>query len=284
MSDTDKIVSAFFASPQSYRSEEVEDNDDDICEEFLKIIGDYNESLKNIKLPETVTHVYNPTIYARDTFEMYIRKYCNTKKKIMFFGMNPGPWGMSQTGVPFGEISSVRDWLGIEGCVGKPLEENAARPVRGFDCTRTEVSGKRFWGLFKKLCGFPEVFFETSLVYNYINQQWMNSKGCNITPADFKMSQMESLYNIGDLVFANVLRLYGVETVVAIGRFCLVRAQKAISQYILLKNVKVIYLPHPSPRVVNNNDWEERAISCLRNNNLLQYYCNEDLPVLQHKT
>ncbi|KAI8425188.1 hypothetical protein MSG28_007012 [Choristoneura fumiferana] len=83
--------------------------------------------------------IYNPTLYARQTFEIYIRKYCNTKKDIMYFGMNPGPWGMSQTGVPFGEIKSVRDWLGIDGPVNKPLNEIKDRPVQGFQCTRTEV-------------------------------------------------------------------------------------------------------------------------------------------------
>ncbi|CAK1552256.1 unnamed protein product [Leptosia nina] len=265
-----EIVSAFFTS-----QDEEEEENDTLCDEFLSLIDKYNESLSKLKLPDTITHIYNPTLYARHTFEMYVSKYCNTKKKIMFFGMNPGPWGMSQTGVPFGEVSSVRDWLGIKGPVEKPLEENDARPITGFDCTRTEVSGKRFWGLFMKLCGTPDNFFKTSFVYNYINQQWMNSRGCNITPGDFKMSEMEQLYKTGDLVLANVLRLYEVETVVAIGRFCLLRAQKAISEYILLRNVKVVYLPHPSPRVVNNNNWEEKALACLKSNNLLQYYCND---------
>ncbi|XP_050667915.1 single-strand selective monofunctional uracil DNA glycosylase [Leptidea sinapis] len=261
-----EVTSVFFASDTN------EEPNDDLCDEFLNIIENYNESLTQLFLPSKVKHVYNPTIYARETFETYIRKYCSSKKKIMFFGMNPGPWGMSQTGVPFGEISSVRDWLCIEGQVDRPPNENEFRPVKGFQCTRTEVSGKRFWGLFKKLCHTPENFFKTSFVYNYINQQWMTSSGCNITPSDFKMSEMEPLYNIGDLVLANVLRLYEVDTVVAIGRFCLLRAQKAISQYILLKNVKIVYMPHPSPRVVKNNNWEEKALHCLKSHDLLQYY------------
>ena len=37
---------------------------------------------------------------------------------------NPGPYGMAQTGVPFGEIPAVRDWMGISGLVGKPDPEH----------------------------------------------------------------------------------------------------------------------------------------------------------------
>lgn len=96
---SEEIVSAFFSCPRYYSASEEPNKNNALSDEFLKIIDDYNESLLKIKLPETVTHVYNPTIYARYTFEMYVRKYCNTKRKIMFFGMNPGPWGMSQTGV-----------------------------------------------------------------------------------------------------------------------------------------------------------------------------------------
>ncbi|XP_046971676.1 single-strand selective monofunctional uracil DNA glycosylase [Vanessa cardui] len=245
---------------------------DSISEEYLEIVDEVNDSLREFTLPAAVKCVYNPTVYARQTFEMYVRKYCNTKKTIMYFGMNPGPWGMSQTGVPFGEISSVRDWLGIEGPVSKPCNEIRERPVNGFACTRTEISGKRFWGLLKNICGTPEIFFETSFVYNYINQQWMKSNGCNLTPGDFKVSEMEALYNICDPIFVKVLKLYEVEIVVAIGKFCETRAQKALKKYMPCNNIKILYLSHPSPRTVNNNNWDQKALEQLKAHDLLKYY------------
>ena len=58
--------------------------------------------------------------------------------------MNPGPWGMVQTGVPFGEVSLVREWLGIDATIRRPKVLHPDRPVEGFLCQRREVSGSRF--------------------------------------------------------------------------------------------------------------------------------------------
>ncbi|CAK1583332.1 unnamed protein product [Parnassius mnemosyne] len=270
-----EVVSTFFLENSSNESNR---NEDGLCDNFFSLIDELNNKLEKFELPSAVKCVYNPTIYARYTFEMYVRKYCNSIKPIMYFGMNPGPFGMSQTGVPFGEVSSVRDWLGIEGPVGKPPKEVESRPVRGFACTRTEISGKRFWGLLKEICGTPEKFFETSFVYNYLNQQWMKSNGCNLTPGDFKVSEMKALYEICDQTFIRVLELYKVQTIVAVGKFCETRAHKAIEEHLPSKSrtIKVLYLPHPSPRTVNNNDWDQKAKEYLIKYDLLKYYVDKD--------
>ncbi|KAM3962424.1 single-strand-selective monofunctional uracil-DNA glycosylase [Aphomia sociella] len=244
----------------------------DLCDEFLYVVDKLNNSLEHLILPKNVDCVYNPTIYARKTFEMYVRNYCNTKKRIMFFGMNPGPWGMSQTGVPFGEIKSVRDWLHINGPVGKPPKELLNRPVQGFNCHRNEVSGARFWGLIKKICGTPENFFRTSFVYNYLPQQWMKSNGANVTPTELCAADVMPLYNICDPIFAEVLQLYEVEIIVAIGKFCEKRAQKVIATYLPESQIEIYYLPHPSPRVANNTDWENQAMQHLKKFDLFKYY------------
>lgn len=46
-----------------------------------------------------VSHVYNPTDYAAQTHVQFLRRYCTDYKDILFLGMNPGPFGMAQTGV-----------------------------------------------------------------------------------------------------------------------------------------------------------------------------------------
>ncbi|XP_037292996.1 single-strand selective monofunctional uracil DNA glycosylase isoform X2 [Manduca sexta] len=174
--------------------------------------------------------------------------------------------------VPFGEISSVQDWLGIEGPVGKPQKELASRPVKGFNCPRTEQSGQRFWGYFKKNCGTPDKFFESSFVYNYLPQQWMKENGANLTPEDLKANEKEQLYSIIDPIFAEILELYDVKIIVAIGKFCEKRAQKTLAKYLPEKSIKIVYMPHPSPRSGGADKWYKQAQKCLEDNNLMQYY------------
>ena len=107
------------------------------------------KDVDRLKFQPPVTNVYNPLDYAWNAHEIYLRKYGDSKKRVVFLGMNPGPFGMTQTGVPFGEIAAVRDWLKITAKIGKPAHENPKRPVEGFDCPRSEcVSGRRLWGLF----------------------------------------------------------------------------------------------------------------------------------------
>ncbi|MBS0554642.1 MAG: single-stranded DNA-binding protein, partial [Proteobacteria bacterium] len=116
-------------------------------------------AVDGLRFTAPVTHVYNPLDYAWNVHEHYLRRYGEGRKRVVFVGMNPGPFGMAQIGVPFGEIATARDWLGLEGPVGQPAQANPKRPVQGFDCPRSEVSGQRLWGLFRDRFGTPEAFF-----------------------------------------------------------------------------------------------------------------------------
>src|SRR5689334_22585808 len=75
--------------------------------------------------------VYNPLEYAWPAHELYLEKYAAAPKQVLFLGMNPGPFGMAQTGIPFGEVAAVRDWLKIQTPVKKPAREHPKRPVEG---------------------------------------------------------------------------------------------------------------------------------------------------------
>ncbi|XP_054010987.1 single-strand selective monofunctional uracil DNA glycosylase isoform X2 [Hylaeus anthracinus] len=161
----------------------------DISEQLLSVEKNLAIELGKITFRLPVEYVYSPLEYAFNIHSMYVNKYCTTAKKMLFLGMNPGPWGMSQTGVPFGEINMVRDWLKISGPVGKPAKEQPNRKITGFQCTRSEISGKRLWGLFQELCGNPEKFFKHAYLHNYCPIALMDKKGRNITPAEIKAIQ-----------------------------------------------------------------------------------------------
>lgn len=244
--------------------------DGDISEQLLSMEKKLAEELGKLTFRVPVEYVYSPLEYAFNIHTLYVQKYCNTTKKILFLGMNPGPWGMSQTGVPFGEINMVKNWLNISGPVGKPAKEQPSRQVNGFDCKRSEVSGKRLWGLFKELSGNPEKFFKHAYVHNYCPIALMDKKGCNITPAELKGKEQEVIHTACNKTLADTIKLLKVEIVIGIGGYAEKRAQLVVKSHEL--NVKVLCLPHPSPRAANNKNWNEKATKKLSEFGLLEYF------------
>src|SRR4026209_220177 len=97
-------------------------------------------------------------------------------------GMNPGPFGMVQTGVPFGDVAMARSWLGVVGPVARPRDEHPKRPVLGLECRRSEVSGARLWGWARDTFKSPDRFFERFFVVNYCPLLFMEAGGRNLTP------------------------------------------------------------------------------------------------------
>ncbi|MCM8542145.1 MAG: hypothetical protein NE328_17885, partial [Lentisphaeraceae bacterium] len=173
--------------------------------DLKKISNRLVNKIKDLKFTEPVTHVYNPLVYAKETVEKYFDTYGKGTKKVLFLGMNPGPFGMAQTGIPFGEIAAVKNWLKLEGSVGKPKEEHPDRPVMGFECHRAEVSGQRIWALFQDQFGTPEQFFQEHFVWNFCPllfseiHRHTGKKVCrNLTPDKIKAAETKELYEACD--------------------------------------------------------------------------------------
>ena len=149
------------------------------------------ESLEGLSFSFPVAHVYQPLDYAWESHCAYLRQFGQGQKKVLFLGMNPGPYGMTQTGVPFGEIAAVRDWMGITSPVLSPRIVHPKRPIEGFSCTRSEVSGRRLWGLFASRYSDPNDFFHDHFVANYCPLVWMSESGANITPDKISAREMQ---------------------------------------------------------------------------------------------
>ena len=172
-----------------------------------------------------VTHVYNPLVYAWAPHEAYLRKFGAARKRVVFLGMNPGPFGMAQTGVPFGEVAAVRDWLKIECPVGKPEREHPRRPVVGFACARSEVSGRRLWGLFAERFRTPEQFFAGHIVMNYCPLAFLESGGRNRTPDKLPPSEKAALFAACDRHLREIVAVLQPEWLVGVGDFAARRAE-----------------------------------------------------------
>jgi len=205
-----------------------------------------------------ITHVYNPLGYAWPAHRAYLRLCRPETVRVLFLGMNPGPWGMAQTGVPFGQIEAVRDWMGIDTPIGKPAPEHPKRPVVGFACQRSEVSGKRLWGLFRDRFGTAERFFEHHYVINYCPLVFMESSGRNRTPDKLPGAERQPLDAVCDGHLAKVIELLRPETVVGVGGFAEACLRRVINDAKAAPRIARIL--HPSPASPHaNRDWANQA-------------------------
>ncbi|MEO1496880.1 MAG: uracil-DNA glycosylase family protein [Planctomycetota bacterium] len=206
-----------------------------------------------------VTHVYNPLRYAWAPHEAYLRRMNSRGVRVLLLGMNPGPWGMAQTGVPFGEVAAVREWLGIDAAVRRPKDEHPKRPIEGFDCTRSEVSGRRLWGLFRERFETPERFFAEHFVANYCPLVFMTETGKNHTPDKLPAAEREALAAACDTHLVKLLEIARPEWAVGVGKY----AEKCLLR-VVPESVRVTTVLHPSPASpAANRGWAEAATAQL---------------------
>ena len=176
-----------------------------------------------------VTHVYDPLVHAARGHRRYLRRYGNGRCRVLFLGMNPGPYGMTQTGVPFGEVEHVRNWLAIEERIDRPANEHPKRPVDGFGCTRSEVSGARLWGAIAAHWSTPEAFFRDHFIANYCPLVFMEATGRNRTPDKLPTEERTPLYAACDDHLQRIVEILEPEWVVGIGAFAEQRARHVLT-------------------------------------------------------
>ena len=198
---------------------------------------------RRLRFAPPVTHVYAPLDYAWAPHRLYLERYGAGPREILFLGMNPGPFGMAQNGIPFGDTAMVRDWLGIEAPVERPRREHAKRPVMGFEMTRGEVSGARLWGWARERFGTPERFFRRAFVWNYCPLSFMSESGRNVTPDKLPRAERDPLFAICDEALGEVIACLRPETVVGIGGFAARRAAAPARS----AGARCGTAPHPSP-------------------------------------
>ena len=204
-----------------------------------------------------VAHVYDPLAYAWKAHEEYLRRFGQGRKRVLFLGMNPGPFGMVQTGIPFGEVAAVRGWLKIFAPIEKPAVEHPRRPVLGLDCPRSEVSGRRLWKLFAERFGSPENFFAEHFVGNYCPLAFLSDSGSNVTPDKLAKAERARLGRICDAHLRRVVEILQPEWLVGIGAFARERAERVLDG----KSIRVGQILHPSPASpkANRHDWTKTA-------------------------
>ena len=201
-----------------------------------------SDEVDALSFAEPVTHVYNPLDYARGPHEAFLERYGQGTKEVLLLGMNPGPWGMAQTGVPFGDVAMVRDWIGIEGRVGKPPREHSKRQIDGFGCTRSEVSGSRLWGWARDRYKKPEAFFARFFVINYCPLIFLEGSGRNRTPNKLPKEERAALDDVCDRALRDSVDILKPKFVVGIGVYARDAAERVVGDL-----AEIACMLHPSP-------------------------------------
>ena len=217
------------------------------------------DALDQLTFAPPVAVIYNALRYAREGYLAYLEKFATGKKRIVLVGMNPGPWGMAQTGVPFGEVSAVRDWMGICATIHKPEAEHPKRPVEGFECKRSEVSGRRLWGLFAERFKTASAFFEHHFVVNYCPLMFMEESGRNLTPDKLSALEKISLQTLCDRHLNAIIKALGPEWVIGVGVYAENRVREALGE-----GPRYGRIMHPSPASPQaNSGWAEKVTAQL---------------------
>lgn len=218
-----------------------------------------SKDLAALSFSPPAAYVLDPLQYARKTHEAYLERYGAGPKELVFVGMNPGPFGMAQTGVPFGEVSAVRDYLKIEGTIVSPPNAPPTRPIQGFACTRSEVSGRRLWGAVQERHPDPDTFFARAFVANYCPLLFLDAKCANVTPDKLLAEERRAVEALCDRHLREVGEILRPVRWLPVGVYaekCLVR--------VFGKDVVRTVVPHPSPASpAANRGWSEAARAAL---------------------
>ncbi|MBI3835041.1 MAG: single-stranded DNA-binding protein [Planctomycetes bacterium] len=229
--------------------------------DLVAITRELRRKIVPLRFGPSVAHFYLPIEYARDPHEQYLKRFGAGRREVILVGMNPGPWGMAQTGVPFGEVVAVRDWMGISGNVSVPENTHPRVPVLGFECHRSEVSGRRLWGWAKATFGSPDHFFERFFVVNYCPLLFLEHTGRNLTPDKLPTAQREPLIELCGRALRKTVETMQPKFVIGVGRFAEARCRIALQGL----DVAIGQILHPSPASPHANlDWEKKIIAQLR--------------------
>jgi single-strand selective monofunctional uracil DNA glycosylase len=230
-----------------------------VIDQIMTAGDELADSLDKLKFKSPVAVTYNPYRYAKESLRIYIEKFAGSEKTILFMGMNPGPWGMAQTGIPFGEVTAVTNWMGIKTNVKKPETEHPKRIVDGFECKRSEVSGRRLWNLFAQRFKTAQSFFIDHFVVNYCPLMFMEESGRNLPPDKLPAHEAKPLQDICDRHLRALTKALKPDWVIGIGVYAENRALAALGN-----GQRCGRILHPSPANPQANaGWAERATAQL---------------------
>lgn len=236
-------------------------------EALVGLYGVLRDRLKPLRFAPPVAHVYHTLDYAFAPFEQYLRRYAARGASALLLGMNPGPWGMVQTGVPFGDVQSVGGWLEIDAGARPPTQQHPRRPILGLACPRVEVSGQRIWGWAQGRFGSTAAFFERFFVLNYCPLAWLTESGANLTPDKLPVNERLAVEQACDAALREAVEILAPRWLIGVGKYAEQRASAALGTQAAAAprgnaqtSPQISTILHPSPASpAANRGWAEQA-------------------------
>lgn len=227
-----------------------------VAKDLVEVSRQLAGEVDKLRFADPVAYVYNPLSYAWDLHREFLERYGQGKKQVLFLGMNPGPWGMAQTGVPFGEIAAVRDWMKLSADVQKPAREHPKRQIEGLHCSRSEVSGARLWGWAQDRFKNADAFFKKNFVTNYCPLVFMEESARNRTPDKLLAAERKALGEVCDRAFRRTVEILEPRLIVGVGVYAEKQAERIVGDL----DIQVGRVLHPSPASpIANRGWAPQA-------------------------
>ena len=237
-----------------------------MIEASSKLRDDVEKFADSLVKEGSVDAVYNPLAYAWEPHRAYLELASGGGAKTLLLGMNPGPHGMGQMGIPFAATSVVRDLLKITNLeVGQPRKPHPKRPISGLDWPKEEVSGTRLWGLLANEYGSAESIFKSVFLLNHCPLMlFSGEKATNITPDKITGPTTKALLERCDEHLREVVDIMQIERVIGVGRYSEKRALNALSGIDI--SVTTCWHPSPASPLANRNkgeDWKKNVRNVL---------------------
>ena len=237
-----------------------------MIEASSKLRDDVEKFADSLVKEGSVDAVYNPLAYAWEPHRAYLELASRGGAKTLLLGMNPGPHGMGQMGIPFAATSVVRDLLKITDLeVVQPRTPHPKRPISGLDWPKEEVSGTRLWGLLANEYGSAESIFKSVFLLNHCPLMlFSGERAANITPDKITGPTTKALLERCDDHLREVVDIMQIERVIGVGRYSEKRALNALSGIDI--SVTTCWHPSPASPLANRNkgeDWKKNVRNVL---------------------
>ena len=237
-----------------------------MIEASSKLRDDVEKFADSLVKEGSVDAVYNPLAYAWEPHRAYLELASGGGAKTLLRGMNPGPHGMGQMGIPFAATSVVRDLLKITDLeVGQPSTPHPKRPISGLDWPKEEVSGTRLWGLLANEYGSAESIFKSVFLLNHCPLMlFSGERATNITPDKITGPTTKALLERCDDHLREVVDIMQIERVIGVGRYSEKRALNALSGIDI--SITTCWHPSPASPLANRNkgeDWKKNVRNVL---------------------